>query len=192
MHYSDDEAIGYRKPPRRTQFKKGQSGNPRGRPKGSTLRSAVEKVLDRAVTVTIDGERRKVPITEALVMQLAQRALGGDLPAAREVLKIGNQVAQTRKEDEAADGNNLRIEIIDVLETYACGPALEALEVIEQGHPDPYQYRIQPWVVEAALARGLELTEAQRKQVEKFTIQAGDTVRIAHDWRMREAGRSDP
>lgn len=181
MHYSDDEAIGYRKPPRRTQFKKGQSGNPRGRPKGSTLRSAVEKVLDRAVTVTIDGERRKVPITEALVMQLAQRALGGDLPAAREVLKIGNQVAQTRKEDEAADGNNLRIEIIDVLETYACGPALEALEVIEQGHPDPYQYRIQPWVVEAALARGLELTEAQRKQVEAFTIQAGDTVQ--ESWR---------
>jgi hypothetical protein len=33
MENSDDDQVGYGKPPKRNQFKKGQSGNPSGRPK---------------------------------------------------------------------------------------------------------------------------------------------------------------
>jgi hypothetical protein len=89
----DEGNIGYRRPPRHSRFRKGQSGNPSGRRKGSGIRSALEKVLDRKVTATVDGERRKVPLTEALVLQLAQKALAGDVRSIREVLKIADQVA---------------------------------------------------------------------------------------------------
>ncbi|MES2896053.1 MAG: DUF5681 domain-containing protein [Pseudomonadota bacterium] len=52
----DDREIGYKRPPRHSRFQKGRSGNPRGRPRGSGVRSAAEKVLDRLVTATVDGE----------------------------------------------------------------------------------------------------------------------------------------
>ena len=58
------------------------------------MRTSVEKVLDRRVLVTVDGERRKVPLTEALVLQLAQRALGGDAVASRDFLKIADQMSK--------------------------------------------------------------------------------------------------
>ena len=56
------------------------------------MRSAAEKVLDRLVTATVDGERRRVPLTEALVLQLAQKALSGDHRASREILRIADQI----------------------------------------------------------------------------------------------------
>ena len=72
-----DYEVGYGKPPKRTRYKPGQSGNPKGRPKGSKSRRAViDEILDTKVVVTIGGKRRKVTkwhlivetgVTEALV-----------------------------------------------------------------------------------------------------------------------------
>lgn len=174
MDSSDDsDEVGYRKPPKRTRFKKGQSGNPRGRPKGSGMRSAAEKVLEQTVPITLDGVRRRVPITEALLMQLAQKALVGDSVARRDFLKIAKQVSQAYRDDEAAADNGLRITIVDVLEEFACGTSLEALGMIEKGRGVvEYQYQIAPWVVEAALTRGVVLSEEQRARVEEFIVKA--------------------
>ena len=46
----DDDAIGYRKPPASTRFRKGQSGNPRGRPRGRRNEPPYEAVLGQMVT----------------------------------------------------------------------------------------------------------------------------------------------
>ena len=78
------------RPPRHSRLRKGLSCNPFGRRKGSGIRSALEKVLDRKVTAKLDGERRKVPLTEPVVLQLAQKALSGDVRSIREVLKIAD------------------------------------------------------------------------------------------------------
>lgn len=68
---------GYMKPPTERQFKKGTSGNPKGRPKTpETPYTALQKVLDRKVSLA--GSGRKIPIREALLMRLRELAHGGD------------------------------------------------------------------------------------------------------------------
>ena len=57
-----DYEVGYGKPPRNAGFKKGQSGNPRGRPPGSeNLTTLLNEALNEPVTITENGQRRKKP-----------------------------------------------------------------------------------------------------------------------------------
>ena len=75
--------IGYRRPPDSGRFKKGKSGNPKGRPKGHRNLSSI--MMDAArdqVTATIDGTQRKISKIQATAMQLATKAAGGDQAAA--------------------------------------------------------------------------------------------------------------
>ncbi len=66
-------------PPKHTQFKKGVSGNSKGRPKGSKNLSTLLMAAGRdQVTATIDGKQRRITKTEATTMQLATKAAGGD------------------------------------------------------------------------------------------------------------------
>jgi hypothetical protein len=37
----DDEKVGYKRPPKATQFKPGKTGNARGRPKGSRKQTPI-------------------------------------------------------------------------------------------------------------------------------------------------------
>ena len=56
-----DYKVGYKKPPLHTRFKKGQSGNPRGRPKGSkNFSTLLAEALNEPVIVAEDGKRRRI------------------------------------------------------------------------------------------------------------------------------------
>src|SRR3954468_21576956 len=71
--------VGYGRPPRRTRFEKGQSGNPRGRPPGAkSLKALLSEALDQSVTVTENGKRRKVTKREAIITQLVNRSATAD------------------------------------------------------------------------------------------------------------------
>jgi hypothetical protein len=76
---SSTSKVGRGNPPRHTQFKKGVSGNKKGRPKGSkNLSTLLMEAARDQVTATIDGKRRKISKLQATAMQLATKAAGGD------------------------------------------------------------------------------------------------------------------
>lgn len=82
--------VGYRRPPRDSQFKAGQSGNPSGRPKKKSL--PIAECIKEVMQAPIDYRDRGRSITttrhELLLRSLVARAQGGDLGAAETLLRI--------------------------------------------------------------------------------------------------------
>jgi hypothetical protein len=71
--------VGYASPPIATRFRKGVSGNPRGRPKGArNFASVVAATLGERLVVTENGRRKRITKLEAAVKQLVNRAAGGE------------------------------------------------------------------------------------------------------------------
>jgi uncharacterized protein DUF5681 len=91
MPYDDegDHEVGYGKPPHHSQFVKGQSGNPRGRPAGAkNLKTLLNKALNELVIVTENGGQRKISKREAIVTQLVNRSAQADLKAIQILLSM--------------------------------------------------------------------------------------------------------
>ena len=73
----NDLPVGYMSPPEHTRFKKGKSGNPKGRPKKKDdIFTLLQRVLKRKVRV--NGADQQMPIREALIRKLRELALSGD------------------------------------------------------------------------------------------------------------------
>lgn len=86
---NDTPARGYGKPPRRTQFKQGQSGNPKGRPKGTpNFVTVFEEALNESVVVNEGGHRKTIGKTFAIMKQMVNKAVQGDARATQQVLKV--------------------------------------------------------------------------------------------------------
>lgn len=116
MSDSSDESVGYGRPPTANRFKAGQSGNPRGRPKGSrNVATLVDEELSRKIDVTVDGHRQRVSKSKVVARRLVDRALKGDLrsittvmgiqngPAGRGGGRAGDQAATPREVTQAQD-----------------------------------------------------------------------------------------
>jgi ribosomal protein S20 len=79
---------GYGNPPEATRFKKGVSGNPKGRPKGSlNVATVFIKTLREKVVINENGRRRTVTKLEAALKQLVNKAASGDIRALRQLLE---------------------------------------------------------------------------------------------------------
>ena len=80
-------AANYRKPPVHTRFKKGQSGNPRGRP-AKNLAALLAASLNEKVTVTENGKRRQITKREAVIAQLVNKSASAELRATKMLIDM--------------------------------------------------------------------------------------------------------
>lgn len=97
---TSSEAVGYGSPPRATRFKPGQSGNPKGRPRGvPTIEEALTREAARKVKLRQGDRTVEMPKITALARRLFASALEGDLGAARLVL----QLVGTRQKSSPTD-----------------------------------------------------------------------------------------
>ena len=96
--------VGYKQPPVETQFKKGQSGNPKGRAKGrKSLRQLILEELDTKVPVVKDGKRRMLTTGQIMVKKLVRNAASGDLKAFQTLGRICPDAFEFGQPDDAQD-----------------------------------------------------------------------------------------
>jgi hypothetical protein len=90
-----DYEVGYGKPPCRTRFKKGQSGNQRGRPGGSkNFATQLSEALNEPVVIAENGGRRTISKGRAVIKQLVNLSAKGDLRAVKILLDIIQNIEQ--------------------------------------------------------------------------------------------------
>jgi hypothetical protein len=76
----DTEEVGYGKPPRRHQFKPGQSGNPKGRKKGVKNEITIlQELFQHKVALNERGKTRKIILLEAILRKVAEDCLRGNI-----------------------------------------------------------------------------------------------------------------
>lgn len=175
---------GYRHPPAASRFRKGQSGNPRGRPRGRHRDIPYHAVLGQMVTIREDGRERRVTAAEAFLLHLTRKGLAGDGAAARASL-AAIETARANRPDLAGPVAIKRI----VLMTFGIGTALQELGLGIKRFPldqEKVHWLLQPWIVEAALARmgKKQLTCDEQREVWNATRNP-DTVRWPEWWSVR-------
>ena len=112
----DSRGEGFGRPPKRTQFKKGTSGNPRGRPKKiSSFKTDLAAELQEKLVLTENGKERRITKQRAFIKTLTAAAIKKDIRAVNALLAcmryfgVGSEEMAT----ETADASDL-----DLLETY--------------------------------------------------------------------------
>lgn len=82
--------IGYGRPPTKYQFRKGQSGNLKGRPKQTPRAAAdiIKDVLNASTAYNESGQKKIATRIELSLKALRNQALTGSIAAAAEILKL--------------------------------------------------------------------------------------------------------
>lgn len=111
---SDDDDVGYGKPPRANQFKPGQSGNPKGRPKGAKSEATIlHELLQQKIGLNDRGKTRKITLYEAILRRIAEDCLKGNTKSAAFLLNRHHEMT-ANEPDEAGLSEDEKT----VLETY--------------------------------------------------------------------------
>jgi len=110
------DAVGYGRPPKRTQFKPGQSGNLNGRPKGvRNLRTELREELAELTTVTEGKSELTVSKQRACVKALVAAAIRGNMRACAALLSL---CAKLDNADPESDSEELAPEDCEILDAF--------------------------------------------------------------------------
>ena len=105
-----DYEVGYGKPPKHGQFKKGQSGNAKGRPKGArALKRDLKDELDEMVTIVENGQETTLSKQRLLLKQLMSKGAKGDIRAIQKLFELTISLVD-REEDQNAFKRDLTAE----------------------------------------------------------------------------------
>jgi hypothetical protein len=112
---ASDSEVGYGRPPKSTQFKSGQSGNPKGRPKGAKNEATIlHELLHRKIPVREGGRTRKIMVLEAILTRFAEDSLKGNTKSAAFLLNRHGAV-----ESGDPQRSDLNDDDQDILNAYA-------------------------------------------------------------------------
>jgi hypothetical protein len=93
----------YREPPKASQFKPGQSGNPKGRPKGvRNLKTDLLEELRAFVEVPTTGGVRRITIQRAVLRALVEKARNGDVRAIQHLTSLIDRVIDDDRSEAPA------------------------------------------------------------------------------------------
>lgn len=121
----DQDEVGYGRPPKKHQFKKGRSGNPKGRPKGARgLKTDLKAELTSLVAITENGKTKKITKQQVVLKSLVAKAAKGDTKAASQVLTMVIQILGI--EDERTGRTDLTPSELDMLDSYLAGDLITA------------------------------------------------------------------
>lgn len=106
-----DYLVGKGKPPRKSRWQRGTSGNPGGKKKGTlNLESTFRNALLRPITVTVEGEKKIISVLDALVIRLLDGALKGDFKAINSILdRIERMIGFDREQGVETSEEDLEI-----------------------------------------------------------------------------------
>jgi hypothetical protein len=177
---SSSKNVGYKNPPASTRFRKGQSGNPKGRPRNTRREIPYDALLGQMVTIREDGRERRVTAAEAFLLHLTKRGLEGDAAAARYSLAA----IEAARAVNGRDQPELTVIINKSVDPGSVGPALDALglAVKHNRSSETARYQLQPWIVQAAIERiSHERTPEEQATVVEAT-KSPDQVRWPAWW----------
>jgi Family of unknown function (DUF5681) len=173
------------RPPSEHRFRKGQSGNPSGRPRSGTARttSAFDIVIEKTLTVTHGGTPREVTVEEALQHRTYQDAVAGNRSACREVLKMIAKREQYLANHAGAEVPQFQVR--REIDPENVDAALLILGIATRNPDrlgpkfDGEQLLLEPWAVQVALSRrrgGERFSDKERAEIKRSTRDP-DTLR---------------
>jgi hypothetical protein len=114
-----DYEVGYGRPPKEFQYKPGESGNAKGRPRGArNLKTVVKQVLEEQMPIREGGRLRRVPKIEALVRMTLSRAFSGDPKALNTLMVMMKQSGYGSEEIESAVASLQGVNREDIIANY--------------------------------------------------------------------------
>jgi hypothetical protein len=111
--------VGYKRPPQHSRFKRGQSGNPAGRPKGAlNIETDLKQELSERIAIREGDRSLKVSKQRALLKAMMAKALKGDTRAAGIVLQLIAKIAPPEEEIAGQEHQQLSESEAAILERF--------------------------------------------------------------------------